>query len=348
MSRLPMERNGLLQNGPSRIPRFDPGNRGTIISHTGTFSNQQPLPNVGANQRPSRLEQMQYEYQKNMLKHKEDKLMYEHSQKSALTNVNQNRGVLREFFNERKVHSGNSKNSMSPTIEHLYQQKKSDNQIGQVESFGYRGNGRPMMNNSVSKYPNYNRGILREKRTSAGRDRANPLAPIQHTNGESENPFTRRKAQIVRPRTYNDVQNRNYPENDQIPKSAPNGFHNDYNDDDSPLPEAKQLQNLQQKRKLLQSQRQSNQMRAAQQNGASTSQAPASRRNPQYEYQTSEEDEGYDEANETGSNSTEGDMKKKQNELLAQIAAQQRELDKLKNERINAEMEVNIFTVPVL
>lgn len=332
-----MERNGSVQNGPSRIPRFDPGNRSMISSNT--FSNQQPLPNVGASQRPSRLEQMQFEYQKNMLKHKEDKLISMYEQTTNLTTVNQNKGVVREFFNERKIHSGN-KNSMSPTIEQLYQQKKIENQIGPSESFGYRGNGRPMMNNST--YPNYNRGILREKRPSAGRDRGNPLAPIKHINGESENPFTRRKAQIVRPKTYKDVQNRNYPEDVRIPKSAPNGFHTDFNDDESPLPDAKQLQHLQQKRKMLQSQRQTNQMQAAQQNGASMSQAPASRRNPQYEYQTSEEDEGYDEANETGSNTTEGDMKKKQNELLAQIAAQQRELDKLRNERVNAEIEVNI------
>lgn len=345
MSRITMERNGLMQNGSSRIPRFDHNNKG--IAGSNMFNNLQPLPGVNASQRPSRLEQMQMDYQKNILKEKEDKLiaMFEDNQKRALSKVNQNRGLVREFFNERRAGSGGSKSSTTPTIEQLYQQKKTEKQTGLQT--GYMGNRGAAMNKPVSKHPSLNRGNLNDKRPSAGRDRANPLAPIQHNHMDGENPFNRRKAQIVRPRTYKGVQsNRDYEENFQAPKSAPNGYHNDdlndFSNDDSSIPSSRQLQHLQQKRRMLQDQRQSNKIRAAQQNGQNnTRKTPQNKRNSQYEYETSEEDEGYDEANENSNNVADDEMKRKQQELLAQIEAQQRELNRLRTERLNAELEVS-------
>lgn len=346
MSRITMERNDLMQNGSSRIPRFDHNNKS--IAGSNMFNNLQPLPGVSAHQRPSRLQQMQMEYQKNILKEKEDKLiaMFEDNQKRALSKVNQNRGVVREFFNERRGGSGGSKNSTTPTIEQLYQQKKIEKQIGQQN--GYMGNRGATMNKPVSKHPSLNRGVLNDKRPSAGRDRANPLAPIQHNNMDGENPFNKRKAQIVRPRTYKGVQsNKDYEETFHAPKSAPNGYYNDdlndFLNDDSSIPSSRQLQHLQQKRRMLQDQRQSNKAQAAQQNvHNNTRKTPQNKRNSQYEYETSEEDEGYDEANENSNNVADDEMKRKQQELLAQIEAQQRELDRLRTERLNAELEVSI------
>jgi hypothetical protein len=274
--------------------------------------------------------------------------MYEDNQRKALSKVNQKKSHLREFFNERRTGSSGSLNSTTPTMEQLYHQKKLETQS--VSPHTYQGYNGPLRNKPVSNYPNYNRGNLNEKKASAGRDRGNLLAPIQRDNSDSENPFAKRKAQIVRPRTYKGVQNRrDYPENDRIPKSAPNGINNGFLNDnnenmeeDSPLPSTRQFQHLQQKRKMLQDQRQSNKARTQQLN----TRKPPPRRNGNYEYETSEEDEGFND--ESGSNSTEDDMKKKQQELLAQIEAQQRELEKLRNDRMNAELAVCKFIAVIL
>ena len=334
------------RNGGSRIPRFDHSNRN---ANSNVFNNQQPLPSLGSGQKLSKLEQMQRDYQKNMIREKEEKIitMYEGNQRKALDKVNQKKGHVRDFFNERRAGSGGSNNSTTPTIEQLYRQKKEETQ----PMNGYQGYGGPPRNKPVSNYPNYNRGNLNEKKQSAGRDRANLLAPIQRDNADPENPFAKRKAQIVRPRTYKGVQSkRDYPESDKIPRSAPNGINNGFlsdnninDDEESPMPSTRQFQHIQQKRKMLQDQRQGNKARTQQQNASK----PPPRRNGHYEYETSEEDEGYND--ESGSNSTEDDMKKKQQELLAQIEAQQKELDRLRNDRMNAEIEVcNISTCYII
>lgn len=331
-----MDRNGAMQGGVSRIPRFDHGNK--TMAGVTSFNHQQPLPGVGASQKPSRLEQMQVEYQRNMLKQKEEKLinMYEENQKRALNKVNQKKGFVRDFFSERRAHSGH-RDPNSPTIEQLYLQKKIESEYTGTQQNGYD---RAPGNKPVSKMPPYNTNSLK-----MGRDRANPLAPIQPNGGnDAENPFNRRKAQMVRPRTYKgSSQQASYPTHENIPRSAPNmNIHektnNNFEDDGSPLPNNNQLHHLQQRRKMLQAQRENNKTRTTQQNRAHVinSKTPQSKRTPQYEYQTSE-DEGYDET--ARDNSAEDEIKRKQQELLAQIEAQQRELDRLRNERMQAEHE---------
>lgn len=330
MSRLTMEGN----SGMSRIPRFAPGNRNML--QPNMFNHQQPLPGVGASQNPSRLEQMQMEYQKNILKQKEEKLinMYEDQQKRALQKVNQNRGMVRDFFEERRATSGGSTNSsVGPSMEQMYQRKK------QEYRSGYNSNSVASRTNSGNFYkkPDINNKTV-------GRDRAKPLAPIHHNNDDSDNPFARRKPQIVRPKTYKDKPpSREYSGKVSVPRSAPNGYHNENFDldfDDSPPPNNQQLQHLQQKRKMLQSQRQSNKAMMAQKNPQNTRKTPQSNRNPYNEYHTSEEDEGYDDQSEDRSVNYE--MKRKQEELLAQIESQKRELDRLRQEREAAENEVSI------
>ncbi|KAL4237705.1 Zinc finger C2HC domain-containing protein 1C [Mactra antiquata] len=332
-----MEQNNSMQNGLSRIPRFS-GNKNSM-----QFNNQQPLPGVG--QKPSRLEQMQMEYQKNILKQKEEKLinMYEDQQKRALNKVNQNRGIVRDFFNERRQNSGSSlKSNTGPTMDQLYQRKKQEFQNGYQSGYSSGGS----RQSSGSRYGNnYYKNNPEVINRTMGRDRAKPLAPIQPNGEHSGNPFAGRKPQMVRPRTYKDkTQNRNYGNEVAAPRSAPNGYSNenyDYDYDDSPPPNDKQLQHLQQKRKMLQNQRQSNKVIMAQRTQQNTRKTPQSNRlDNNFEYQTSEDDEGYDENdNNSEDKLSEDDMKRKQQELLAQIESQQRELDRLKHEREAAEIE---------
>lgn len=337
-------KNGSYNTG-SKIPRFS----GQRPSPGTNGFHPDPLPNIG--QKPSRLEQMQAEYQRNLLKEKEEKMisLYEENQQKALQRVTQKKGSVREFFNERRA-QGSGDNAMAPTIEKQFQQKKSDSQIsGHENGFG---------NRQSPKYTNYNKGNLKGvPKQSAGRDRSNLLAPIQRNKvQDSDNPFAKCKPQIVRPRTMGKLPN---SENSRanLPMSAPTGdnFHNLANnangldEDGSPLPNPQQLLYLQQKRKMLQSQHSStrsmhvrkNGSHSNRQNGIHRNTPESSRKAPSslntYDYEPSDEDEGFGDNN---SHSADDEIKKKQQELLAQIEAQQRELVRLRNERKQAEMEV--------
>lgn len=330
------------QRNGSRIPRF------AGVKTAGLTNGQpDPLPNIG--KKPSRLEQMQAEYQRNILKEKEEKMisLYEESQQKALQRVNQKKGHVRDFFNERRA-MGNGDNPLSPSIEHHYQQKRSEAKLGGHEN-GY-------VNMQSPKYINQNRGTVKGiQKQSAGRDRSNLLAPIQrNVQQDNENPFAKRKPQIVRPRTMGKLPNKENGRNMNMPMSAPTGDNfigNEFDDDDSPGPNPQQLFQLQQKRKLLQSQRSSTRSIHMRQNGSSSNRqngglrgTPESSRKPPsslntYDYEPSDEDEGF------GDNNSHGDdeIKRKQQELLAQIEAQQRELDRLRNERKQVETEVLLF-----
>ncbi|KAH3845221.1 zinc finger C2HC domain-containing protein 1C-like [Dreissena polymorpha] len=321
-----MDRNGVMQGG-SRIPRFA-GAGGTMAS---TNYRTEPLPDIG--QKPSRLQMMQQEIQKNILKEKENKIinMYEENQQKALQKVNSGRGHVRDFFEQRRK-MGPTDN-LSPTMEQLYQQKKSESQVSGFSNSSGRVNNR------------FGYGTNTQQKLSAGRDRSNLLAPIQKNGGQNAdgNPFGK-KPQIVRPRTYTGKgmppQNK---ENVHVvshftPKSAPAGemFNHSQNnyEDETPPPNPQQLARLQQKRKMLQQQQQGNK------NVGPQKQLMKNNRHGrnQFEYEPSDEedDEGFD---DNSTNSGDDELKRKQQELLAQIEAQQRELDRLRNERMQAEIE---------
>lgn len=323
------------RNGASRIPRYA-GNKNNSVQNG---YQAEPLPNIG--HKPSRLEQMQVEYQKNILREKEEKLinLYEENQQKALQRVNQKKGTVRDFFNERRAMG--TGDQMSPTIEQHYQQKRNDSKINGYDS-GYG-------NRQSPKYMNHNKrnnvkGMMKQ---SAGRDRSNLLAPIQRNGPEdNDNPFAKRKAQIVRPRTMGKLPNKENMRNPNMPMSAPTGEKlNGYNEDESPPPNPQQLLHLQQKRKMLQSQRSSTRSVHVKQNGSISNRqrtTPESSRKPPsslntYEYEPSDEDEGFGDNN---SHSADDEIKRKQQELLAQIEAQQRELERLRTERKQAEVEV--------
>jgi len=331
----------------SRIPRFS----GSKPSPGSNGMQPEPLPNIGM--KLSRLEQMQAEYQRSILKEKEDKMitMFEENQQKALQRVNQKKSHVRDFFNERRAMGTSDTNALSPTIEHHYNQKKVDTKTGGQE------NG--LANRQSPKYMNYNKSNLKGiQKQSAGRDRSNLLAPInRNAQQDSDNPFAKlRKPQIVRPRTMGKLPNKENARNGgNMPMSAPTGEHslgnnfNGFDEDDSPPPNPGQLVQLQQKRKLLQSQRSSTRSVATRQNGSSSYRqnggprtSPVSSRKPSslntYDYEPSDEDEGFGDNNSHGDD----DIKKKQQELLAQIEAQQRELERLRTERKQVEMDVSL------
>ncbi|WAR18287.1 ZC21C-like protein [Mya arenaria] len=315
-----------MQQG-SRIPRFS-GQRSMVSQNF----QQEPMPGVSA-QKPSKLQMMQQEYQRSMMKEKEDKLinMYESNQQKALQRVNK-RGSVREFFQERRTMGPVDHNT--PTMHQLYNQKKSGSQLsGFSNNNSARSNGRaPSTNKPQPINPN----------NSAGRDRSKLLAPIQRNGAQNNMPFPQ-KPQIVRPKTYTGraaQQNKENFGNRFIPKSAPNGENMEYNqnrydddeEDETPPPNAQQLYQLQQKRKMLQVQRNSN--KNLMQNKQVKQRQPPSRN--KIEYEPSDEDEGFD---DNGANGADEEIKRKQQELLAQIERQQQELNNLRNERQMAEQQ---------
>ena len=111
---------------------------------------------------PSKLLMLQEQYRNRLLKEKEEKILQrcEDNQKRALEKVVQrnNSGVsVREFFKERRALG--KQNDYMPPINHHYQQKRVDDR-------------KPPM--GYSRTP-----PTGSKKNSAGRDRANPLAPIE-------------------------------------------------------------------------------------------------------------------------------------------------------------------------
>ncbi|KAH9492888.1 hypothetical protein Btru_032552 [Bulinus truncatus] len=128
----------------------------------------------GAHRKPSRLEQMRADYQKMMMKKKEEKMLqvYEEGQKKMLMRMNragsgggQNRlsspqGNVREFFNERRKMASSGK--PVPPVENHYLQMK----------------GQPSSPADWSSRTGSGSSV-KTQRSSAGRDRAHPLVPIQ-------------------------------------------------------------------------------------------------------------------------------------------------------------------------
>ncbi|XP_060069041.1 zinc finger C2HC domain-containing protein 1C-like [Ylistrum balloti] len=294
----------------------------------------------GGQPKMSRLQQMQAQYQQRMLKDKEEKLvnMYQENQQRALNRV-QSKGMAREFFRERREMEASGNWNHMPSMTQHYQQKRKEN--GQY--MGYQRQNSGGQQGYKTRY---------QKMSSAGRDKSNPLAPIERTNSQ-ENDFFPRKPQIHgRPRT-KDSEKRPARE-DPMPKSAPN---NEFTpDDESPPPNLSNLKNTQ-KRKVnafgyggrppkappttktakpsdfQQFQLDRDQERA---DRLKRHQHTLERGiGGEYEY----EDEKENESEANTQRETALDIERKQQEIMEKIARQQAELDRIRKQRSAQEEE---------
>ena len=342
MSRIAVDGNRAAYGGASQIPR-------PVFGNPGGMENGNP---VG---KPSRLEQLQSGFQQRRMKEKEEKMiqMYEESQMRALQRVNQNsgKGVLRDFFEERRTNRAGS--NLEPSMEHMLKQKKLEQ--ASASKFGFNG---ALPQSQIQNKYSKNKNLGQPNKVSAGRDRSNLLAPIQKPAKPSDNPFPN-KPKLVRPRTHgNQVQNNNANrENfEMVPRSAPTGAYettDESQSDDTPPPSFQNLKHLHQKRIQLQSQRSNRSLIST----CSTQSKPVSDfqkwqmeqdRNRDVrlkKYREASlpppEDEGYAEDDESAVDPNE-EIKRKQLELMAQIEAQQAELDRLKQERQYEAEQVNL------
>ena len=337
--------NRLVYGGASQIPR-------PVYSHPGS------MENGNHSGKPSRLEQLQSGFQQRRLREKEEKMiqMYEENQHRVLQRVNQNngKGVLRDFFEERRA-AARDRNNLEPSMEHMLKQKKIEQASATSSRFGY--NGAVPQSQIQSKYSK-NKSFVQQNKASAGRDRSNLLAPIQRPDKANDNPFPN-KAKLVRPRTLhgNQVQNNVNRENfETVPRSAPTGAYettDESHSDDTPPPSFQNLKHLHQKRILLQSQKSNRSFTST----CSAQSKPVSdfqkwqmeqdrnREERLKKYRETSlpppEDEGYAEDEEPVVDPND-EIKRKQLELMAQIEAQQAELNRLKQERQIEEQQVSV------
>lgn len=312
--------------GPSKIPRFAPA--------------RPPLPDIemenvnNHNPKPSKLMQLKSDYHDKIAREKEEKMvrLYEENQKKALNRVN-SKGMVRDFFKERREIEGtNGVPSQIPTINQHFKQKRNEQKYGETDFFEKR---KPPLDGKRGVYGT---------RNAVGRDKSNPLAPIERNN---TSPRIARKPQIhARPWTKEDRK----PKNDETftPKTAPApdgmpsgmeiyGSVTQTPSDDTPPPNLLQLKKLQ-KQKLI-----SNRSNAS----------PASQKTKMSDFEKwqAEQDENRSERlkkhsrMQNGSdeeNVHEGDedeIMSKQRELMEQIQRQKDELERMRLERQKEEEE---------
>lgn len=307
--------------GMSKIPRYKPK------SH--------PLPPLEANNaseglKPSRLQQLQSNYQQKILKEKEEKLvnMYEENQKRTLHRV-QSKGSMRDFFKQRRAMEQNGIVQQAPTINnHFKMVRQAPSQNGGTWS----PNARQHSGSSVN---------------SMGRDRSNLLAPIDRNV-----PVPQKPQRHGRPKTKDSVvEEKTLQMNGNI-KTTPSVSRNgSYRSQKSPLegtppPNMTNLKNIKnqkinryskppsgkpqqakmsdfEKWQLEQDQTRENRLKAHRQETSG------------YEYDPSEDEDENDE------NNSQDDIARKQRELMEQIAKQQSELERIRLEREQEEIEVH-------
>ena len=322
MSRLDVDYAPALR-GMSKIPRFQP--------------QSQPLPPVDQSnheqrrvQRPSRLQQMQSNYQQKILREKEEKLinMYEENQKRALQKV-QAKGSMRDFFKQRREIEQSGNIQHAPTINNHYKMIK---QGGAYQNGGtWSPTSRQHSGTSIK---------------SIGRDRGNPLAPIDRNATIPQKP-----QRHGRPNTKDSV-----VEEKKKQLSAPSRTGSIRSDkspiDETPPPNMSNLKNIKNQKmsrsgkppsgKPQQTKQSDFQKWQMEQDQARENRLNAHRQvNSGYEYEPSE-DEG-DENDNTIINQDE--IARKQRELMEQIAKQQAELERIRVEREQEEIEVQCNSV---
>ena len=336
---------------PSRIPRF--GRETAAVMDRG----------LGRAKRPSRLELMQVEYQKQLLKQKEEKMlhMYEENQRRALEKVsrqssgssNRSTPSVRDFFFERRKME--SQGFFSPPIDQHYKQLRAGMPYPASGEWSRKGSA----NSSVSSY---------SKGSSAGRDRACLLQPISTSPGLVGSP-TKPKSKPISYVRYDQNGRSLIPSNGTnagvrtrarpIESSSSSG-------DNSPPPNLTSLKNNKklsdfEKWKMEQDKAREDRLKRHQKinNDAGRfgredqedqdSGEEVSDDQGEVEDEPSKEEEEEEEVQEPEESDAEGqadlnlEIAKRQKEILAQIEQQERELEQLRQERLQKDELVSSF-----
>ncbi|XP_041352758.1 zinc finger C2HC domain-containing protein 1C-like isoform X2 [Gigantopelta aegis] len=327
---------------PSRIPRFS--------RDTAAVVDRGP----DRAKRPSRLELLQVEYQKQILKQKEEKmlLMYEDNQRRALEKVsrqnssssNRSTPSVRDFFYERRKME--SKGFFSPPIDQHYKQLRSGMSFPSNGEWSRKGSA----NSSVSSY---------SKGSSAGRDRSCLLQPISTSPGIAGSPTK------PKPKPVSYVR---YDSNGRILNGANAGHRSrirppessSSSSDNSPPPNLASLKNNKkltdfQKWKMEQDMAREERLRRHQKinsdagrwdreedqaNGQEEEEGDAEEEPEEEPVREAEEEEAASDSEETVD--VDRAIARRQEEILAQIEQQERELEQLRQERLQKEDRARI------
>lgn len=330
--------------GPSKIPKFNPATH----QHVQNMDNDY--------QKPSRLQQLQADYQQKLMREKQQKLiqMYEDNQQRTMNRL-QSKGLVRDFFSERRTLESNlNKTGMTqmPSINQHYKQRK----LHQPENFNEQWVQKPnQRQNSYSKMYGKN---------SAGRDRANPLAPIEKRPGGKENnssapPLPRKAQKHGRPWTKESQKTESNFNDAYTPKSAPIMTRQSpaESNDSTPPPNLAQLKSLQ-KQKIHMKRQNTMETKTGRPPKPPAQQKMTDFQKWQMEQDNArserlkqlhgDENDDYDNTEDSGLDSDEKDelqaeIERKQKELMAKIAEQEAELERIRRERQEEEEEVIIL-----
>lgn len=327
---------------------------------------------AGGQPKLSRLQQMQVQYQQKMLKDKEEKLitMFQDNQQRALNRV-QSTGMAREFFRERREMEATGNLDHMPSIAQHYQQKRRESGVNNTNNYNapVHINGTLSRHNSIGSNQSQRQHNQRQnsgghqgyqqryQKMSAGRDKSNPLAPIERTNTQDSEPFPRKPQIHGRPRTKDSDKK---PTNET---TLPTNTHtNGFSPDDSPPPNLSRLKQTQ-KQKMSSFGYGGRPPRAATINKPSDFQKWQDDRDQErtdrlrkhqqpsdqgiggnFEYEDEKENESDTEASSQREKSL--DIERKQKEIMEKIARQQAELERIRKNREYEEEEVKIFRLP--
>ncbi|CAL1527587.1 unnamed protein product [Lymnaea stagnalis] len=182
-----------------------------------------------AGRKPSKLELMRADYQRKLLKEKEEKMvqLYEDNQKKAMMRVTRNGsgngrngivtppGTVRDFFNERRRLAATG--MPMPTIDNHYKQAKGSSSPGDWSNRTGSGNS------------------VHAQKVSAGRDRSQPLVPIQRGGDEATNNNNTSGIPIRRAGSSGHVDKNPFDSKPRLVKHAPlpptNGYMDKNNND---------------------------------------------------------------------------------------------------------------------
>ncbi|KAJ8308556.1 hypothetical protein KUTeg_013430 [Tegillarca granosa] len=294
--------------GPSKIPKFNPATH----QHIQNIDNDY--------QKPSRLQQLQADYQQKLMREKQQKLlqMYEDNQQRTMNRL-QSKGLVRDFFNERRTLESNLNQQgmkQMPSINQHYKQRK----LHQPENFNEQWVRRPnQRQNSYSKMYTQRHG-----------------RPWTKASQKTEN-------------NYND---------EYTPKSAPviQTRHSPAESNDStPPPNLAQIKSLQ-KQKIHLKRQKTMENKSGRPPKPPVQQKMTDFQKWQMEQDNARterlkqlhgnENEDFENTEDSGLDSDEKDelqaeIERKQKELMAKIAEQEAELERIRRERQEEEEEYN-------
>lgn len=325
--------HSLAFRGPSKIPRLDTNHQ---------FSGKKEPNHYHDNgHEKSKLQLLQAQYQQKITRENEEKMVQQQAQQKA------SRATARDFFNQRRMMKESGNISQMPSMTQHYRQTR-----------GYAGNhnnenSRPHINSQHNRndhdtenIPRYKKsyvGMMKKppiqpqyKKMSAGRDRANPLAPIERNNSQDSGysaPIPRKP--VIHGRPPSKESQRMYNKPDAFsPHSAPtpNNFQNE-----TPSPSSS-------KRRIPAISKQANKNNDFMKWQKEQEEARAQRLKQYHQRVAPQRMESDGEDEGLGNDSSqETEVDRQQAELMAQIARQQAELDRMKKEREQEEIQVHIL-----